>query len=75
MICMTQQKAKSLTRHHARAAFTLIELLVVMAIIALLVGLIIVGVGAAQRRAQQVNTQFLMSSISQALARFKSDHG
>ena len=46
-----------------------------MAIIALLVGLIIVGVGAAQRRAQQVNTQFLMSSISQALARFKSDHG
>ena len=75
MICMTQQKVKSLTRHHARAAFTLIELLVVMAIIALLVGLIIVGVGAAQRRAQQVNTQFLMSSISQALARFKSDHG
>ena len=75
MICVTQQKTKSLTRHHARAAFTLIELLVVMAIIALLVGLIIVGVGAAQRRAQQVNTQFLMSSISQALARFKSDHG
>ena len=72
---MTQQKTKSLTRHHARVAFTLIELLVVMAIIALLVGLIIVGVGAAQRRAQQVNTQFLMSSISQALARFKSDHG
>ncbi|RLT01396.1 MAG: type II secretion system protein, partial [Planctomycetota bacterium] len=72
---MTQQKTKSLTSHHARAAFTLIELLVVMAIIALLVGLIIVGVGAAQRRAQQVNTQFLMSSISQALARFKSDHG
>ncbi len=62
-------------RTQMRAAFTLVELLVVIGIIALLVGLIIVGIGAAQRRAQRVNTQFLMSSISQALARFKSDHG
>ena len=58
-----------------RTAFTLVELLVVVGIIAVLVGLLIVGIGAAQRRAQQVNTQFLMSSIAQALTRFKSDHG
>jgi type II secretory pathway pseudopilin PulG len=71
----TDHPKKNFLRNQTRSAFTLIELLVVIGIIALLVGLIIVGIGAAQRRAQQVNTKFLMSSISQALARFKSDHG
>ena len=71
----TDHPKKNSLRNQTRSAFTLIELLVVIGIIALLVGLIIVGIGAAQRRAQQVNTKFLMSSISQALARFKSDHG
>lgn len=66
---------KPVARNLSRSGFTLVELLVVVGIIAVLVGLLIVGIGAAQRRAQQVNTQFLMSSISQALARFKSDHG
>ncbi|MCE9618980.1 MAG: type II secretion system GspH family protein [Planctomycetes bacterium] len=58
-----------------RGGFTLVELLVVIGVIAMLVGLLIVGINAAQKRAQRVNTQFLMSSISQALSRFKSDHG
>ncbi len=71
----TDHSKTNFLRNQTRPAFTLIELLVVIGIIALLVGLIIVGIGAAQRRAQQVNTKFLMSSISQALARFKSDHG
>ena len=56
-------------------AFTLVELLVVIGVIAMLVGLLIVGINAAQKRAQKMNTQFLLSSISQALSRFKSDHG
>ena len=58
-----------------RGAFTIVELLVVIGIIAMLVGLLIVGINAAQKRAQRVNTQFLMSSLTQALGRFKSDHG
>ena len=58
-----------------RRAFTLVELLVVIGVIAMLVGLLIVGINAAQKRAQKMNTQFLLSSISQALSRFKSDHG
>jgi len=56
-------------------AFTLVELLVVIGVIAMLVGLLIVGINAAQKRAQKMNTQFLLSSISQSLSRFKSDHG
>ena len=56
-------------------AFTLVDLLVVMGVLAMLVGLLIVGINAAQKRAQKMNTQFLLSSISQALSRFKSDHG
>ena len=47
----------------------------VIGVIAMLVGLLIVGINAAQKRAQKMNTQFLLSSISQALSRFKSDHG
>ena len=58
-----------------RRALTLVELLVVIGVIAMLVGLLIVGINAAQKRAQKMNTQFLLSSISQALSRFKSDHG
>ena len=58
-----------------RAGFTLIELLVVIGIIAVLVGLLIVGISAATRRGQMTNTRFLMSSMAQALARFKVDHG
>jgi prepilin-type N-terminal cleavage/methylation domain-containing protein len=58
-----------------RAGFTLIELLVTIGIIAVLAGLLIVGVSAATRRGQMTNTRFLMSSMAQALARFNADHG
>ena len=53
-----------------RAGFTLIELLVTIGIIAVLAGLLIVGISAATRRGQMTNTRFLMSSMAQALARF-----
>ena len=55
--------------------FTLIELLVVIGIISMLVSLLVMGVGAATRRAQMANTRFLMSSLVQATVRFKADHG
>jgi prepilin-type N-terminal cleavage/methylation domain-containing protein len=58
-----------------RRGFTLIELLVVMGIIAVLASLLIVGVGAATRRAQRGNTAALLTSLSQAVSRFKTDNG
>ncbi len=58
-----------------RNGFTLIELLVVIGIISMLVGLLVMGVGAATRRAQMANTRFLMSSLVQSTVRFKADHG
>ncbi len=62
-------------RESRRAGFTLIELLVVMGIIAVLASLLIVGVGAATRRAQKGKTATLLTSLSQAISRFKSDNG
>lgn len=58
-----------------RLGFTLIELLVVMGIIAVLASLLVVGVGAATRRAQKGKTATLLTSLSQAISRFKSDNG
>jgi len=62
-------------RLRARTAFTLIELLVVMGIIGVLASLLIVGVGAATRRAQKGKTATLLTSLSQAISRFKTDNG
>lgn len=56
-------------------AMTLIELLVVMAVIIILLSVVIVAVQAATRTAQGANTRFLMTSIKQALVRFKEDIG
>ena len=58
-----------------RRAFTIIELLVVVGIIVLLVGILIVGLSGAARTAQGAQTRALMSSIANALVRFKADVG
>lgn len=58
-----------------RRAFTIIELLVVVGIIVLLVGILIVGLSGAARAAQGAQTRALMSSVSNALVRFKADVG
>jgi type II secretory pathway pseudopilin PulG len=58
-----------------RRAFTIIELLVVVGIIVLLVGILIVGLSGAARSAQGAQTRALMSSIANALVRFKADVG
>ena len=58
-----------------RRAFTIIELLVVVGIIVLLVGILIVGLSGAARTAQGAQTRALMSTIANALVRFKADVG
>lgn len=58
-----------------RRAFTIIELLVVVGIIVLLVGILIVGLSGAARTAQGAQTRALMSSVANALVRFKADVG
>lgn len=59
----------------ASRAFTIIEMLVVIGIVVVLVSLLLVAVNAAARTGQAANTQALMGSIKQALARFRSDVG
>jgi type II secretory pathway pseudopilin PulG len=68
--------------HGARAgsgraprAFTVVELLVVIGIVIALLGTLLVGLAAANRRAQMANTEFLMDSIVTAVAKFKADTG
>jgi type II secretory pathway pseudopilin PulG len=56
-------------------AFTIVELLIVIAVIIMLMGILIVAINAATRTAQGANTRSLMSSIKQALVRFKADIG
>lgn len=58
-----------------RRAFTIIELLVVVGIIVLLVGILIVGLSGAARAAQGAQTRALMSTVANALVRFKADVG
>jgi type II secretory pathway pseudopilin PulG len=55
--------------------FTIVELLIVIAVIIMLMGILIVAINAATRTAQGTNTRALMSSIKQALVRFKGDIG
>jgi type II secretory pathway pseudopilin PulG len=58
-----------------RSGFSIVELLVVVAIIVALIGILVVALNTAARRAQAANTQFLLSSIGQALVRFEQDIG
>ncbi|HEY1683888.1 MAG TPA: type II secretion system protein [Tepidisphaeraceae bacterium] len=58
-----------------QSAFTLIELLVVIGIMAILAGLLTVGVNKAIKKAHIVRLQGDLQTISQALEAYKSDFG
>ncbi|MEX2671085.1 MAG: type II secretion system protein [Phycisphaeraceae bacterium] len=55
------------------AGFTLIELLVVVGIIAVLVGMAVVGVNAARNAARDVAGQQFLAGISMALSQYERD--
>jgi len=56
-------------------AFTLVELLVTIGIILVILSTVLAALSFASRRAQRANTEFLMTSIRNAMERFKVDHG
>lgn len=58
-----------------RRGFTLVEMLVTVAIIVVLLTILVVALSLAGRRAQGAKTSFVMSSVGQALVRFREDHG
>jgi len=58
-----------------RRGFTLIELLVVLTIIGLLLALLIPAIGAAVKAARAAAVQAELSSLSQALAQFRTEKG
>ena len=56
-------------------AFTLIEMMVVMAIIAVLAGLTVGGMGYYKQKMANGQTEVLIASIERALEDYKADHG
>lgn len=58
-----------------RSAFTLIELLVSLAIMAVLVGLLIVGIQGALRLARGSNDSMAIANMGVSIAQFKSEFG
>lgn len=58
-----------------RAGFTLLELLTVMAIIMVLAGLLLAGVGYAQKKAAQQRAEAEIAALSVALESYKVDNG
>lgn len=58
-----------------RSGFTLIELLMVITIIALLAGLLLPVIGAAQRRAQTARTLSEIHLLETAITQFRSRYG
>jgi len=72
------QMTRHLNQHRASnrlRGFTLIELLVVMTVIAILVGILAVAVGAAFRRASLFTIQQEMSQMEGAIDKFKTQYG
>jgi type II secretory pathway pseudopilin PulG len=55
--------------------FSVVEILVVLGIVIAVISTVVVGLNLAASRARVANTEFLMSSISNALSRFRSETG
>jgi len=66
---------RSSARLARRGGFTIVEMLVTVGVIVILVSIVVVALSLASRGAQRSRTQFLMTSISQGIQRFKDDHG
>jgi len=58
-----------------RSRFTLLELLVVIAVITILVGIVIGGVGIANRKAAEAKTRALLTQLEIALDQYKQQFG
>ena len=59
-------------RNHS---FTLVELLVAIAIVLILVGITIAGVGYARRRADEAKTVAILEQFAQGLEAFRAENG
>jgi len=64
-----------LPRTSSARAFTITEMLVTVGVIVILASILITALSQAGRAAQKGKTQFLMTSIQDALTRFEADHG
>lgn len=63
------------TAPRAAGGFTVVEILVVLGIVIAIIATLLVGLGAASKRARVANTEFLMNSIVTAMASFRKDTG
>jgi type II secretory pathway pseudopilin PulG len=57
-----------------RRAFTLVELLVIIAVIAILAGLLLVGIGIAQRRGREAHCTNNLKQFAIAIIAYRSEH-
>ncbi len=76
--CLLRRSAHGLLHQllrGSRRGFTVVELLIVIGIVIAILSTLLVGLAAANRRAQMANTEFLMDSMVSAIARFKADTG
>lgn len=71
---MSRPHCRSIVPAAGRRAFTLIELLVVIAIIAMLIGIVMPGLGHARDQAKKVKTQATMKAISDGLDMFVGEN-